>query len=526
MRRYAILSVTNKKSIDVFAKALIEKGLTILSTGGTAKVLAEHGVPYQNISDFTGQNEILGGRVKTLHPKVHAGILSRRKNTEDQEEMKKSDFSYIDVVAVNLYPFKEVLKEKGDVLSVDEMLEYIDIGGPTMLRASAKNFPSVFSVIDPDDYEKVIDALHKPFEETLSFRGMLASKVFAHISSYDLAIAEYLSGTSLVSEEPSSIQYTGTVLQLSQSLRYGENPHQTAGMYKKVGDSELPRFTQLQGKDLSFNNLNDISAALLLGLDVVKRDPGRICSVVIKHANPCGISYGTSLIESFQGALSCDPVSAFGGVIFFSHELDIDTANVISQAFYEVVIASKVSLEAKNVLAAKKNLRVLEVDFDRILSDIESGVNYKSIPGGLLLQSPDILSASLDEVTWVSGNAFSGTEKEDAELAWISAKHVTSNAITIASGGKVIGVGAGQMNRVDSSRIAVERAHRFGFSTKGAVVASDAFFPFPDSIEVFKEAGIGLLVQPGGSLKDKEVIQAAEDAGMKMILTGRRHFKH
>jgi phosphoribosylaminoimidazolecarboxamide formyltransferase / IMP cyclohydrolase len=530
MKRYAILSVTDKTGIVSFAKGLVELGFTVLSTGGTARALKEASVPYTYISDFTGQEEILGGRVKTLHPKVHAGILSRRNNQEDIREMEAGGFSNIDVVAVNLYPFIQVRKEKGDSLTPEEMVEYIDIGGPTMLRASAKNYHSVYSVIDPEDYSAVLASLRQSQDDAdaLAFRSSLAAKVFVHISAYDLAITEYLSRPSKSSDTTGTDMplYTGCVLTQAQPLRYGENPHQSASCYTPLHGSGLTFMKQLQGKELSYNNLNDFSAAVSLGLDVSMHNSGKKSCVIIKHANPCGIAYGASVTESFRGALSCDPVSAFGGVIFFSHALDEETANSIVEAFYEVVIAPEVSEAARTVLASKKNLRVIEADYAAMRQAIESETMFKSISGAFLLQSPDTATVSMDEVEWVSGSEFSGTEKSDAALAWITVKHVTSNAITIASDGKVIGIGAGQMNRVDSSRIAVERAHRFGFSTKETVVASDAFFPFPDSIEVFRDAGVGLIIQPGGSLRDKEVFEAAKDFGIKMILTGKRHFKH
>ncbi len=527
MNRYAILSVTDKSGIVDFARGLVKNGFIILSTGGTARVLKDNSVPYTYISDFTGQNEILGGRVKTLHPKVHAGILSRRGNQDDVREMQEGGFAYIDVVAVNLYPFIQVREEKGDSLTSQEMVEYIDIGGPTMLRASAKNFHSVYSVIDPKDYPAVLSALdQKSEEERLLLRKSLAAKVFAHTSAYDLAISEYLSAGD-DGEETAMPRYTGCVLERSQALRYGENPHQSASCYAPLGSDGLSYLKQLQGKELSYNNLGDISAAVSLGLDVIRYDKSKISSVIIKHANPCGVSYGSTLEESFRGALSCDPVSPFGGVIFFSHPLDGVTAKIIIEAFYEVVIAPQVEPEAKELLSTKKNLRVIEADYSALENLLASGISYKSIPGAYLLQAPDVVTGVLDgESKWVSGNAFEGTEKEDAGLAWVTVKHVNSNAITIASGGKVIGIGAGQMNRLDSSRIAVERAHQFGFSTKGAVVASDAFFPFPDSIEVFRDAGVGLIVQPGGSVRDKEVFEAANDFRIKMICTGKRHFKH
>lgn len=531
-KRYAILSVSDKQGLESFAKGLIDLGFSILSTGGTAKLLKEFGISFEKVSDFTGQNEILGGRVKTLHPKVHAGILSRRENDSDRQEMKEGDYSYIDLVAVNLYPFVRVLEEKGDSLTLDEMVEFIDIGGPTMLRASAKNFSSVYSVIDPSDYDRVLDAIRREdASDNLVLRKELAAKVFASTASYDLAIAEYLSKQSSENESSQGVSssYTGLVLQNVQTLRYGENPHQSAGWYKKVSTASSEGVTgirQLQGKELSYNNLNDIAAALELALDLNNSNFGKDFSVVIKHANPCGIALGASVIESFKAALACDPVSAFGGIIAFSNVLDEETASLICDAFYEVVIAPEVSPASREILSKKKNLRVLEVDFKSLMKEQKTMVQYKSIFGTMLLQSTDDQAGLDDQAKWVSGDSFTGTEKEDAELAWVAAKHVKSNAITFASGGRIIGVGAGQMNRVDSCRIAIDRANRYDLPLKGSVVASDAFFPFADSIDVFKEVGVSLVIQPGGSLRDEEVIQAAKDASIKMLLTGRRHFRH
>jgi phosphoribosylaminoimidazolecarboxamide formyltransferase/IMP cyclohydrolase len=419
-----------------------------------------------------------------------------------------------------------------------------------MLRASAKNFHSVYSVIDPNDYNDVLSCLkiNQESEEVLTFKRKLSAKVFAHTAAYDLAIAEYTSAEYLSTEhlannvpskseagDASSNQamprYTGFVLKQAQSLRYGENPHQSASSYVPLSasvspDGGLSFVRQLQGKELSYNNLNDFSATISLGLDLFNQNRNKYQSVIVKHANPCGVSHGSNLLESFEGALSCDPVSAFGGVIFFSHELDLQTATLVSEAFYEIIIAPKISSDAKVILSKKKNLRVLEVDYELATSELKKGSSFKSILGSFLVQTKDSLITRMNDVDWVSGSEFQGTEKEDAELSWTTVKHVTSNAITIASGGKIIGVGAGQMNRLDSSKIAVERAKRFGFSTKGAVVSSDAFFPFPDSIEVFKDAEVGLIIQPGGSVRDQEVFDAAKEFGIKMICTGRRHFKH
>ncbi|HMO17118.1 MAG TPA: bifunctional phosphoribosylaminoimidazolecarboxamide formyltransferase/IMP cyclohydrolase [Oligoflexia bacterium] len=547
VKKYAILSVSDKTGLSKFARALVDRNFLILSTGGTARYLEEEGIPLEAVSKFTGQPEILGGRVKTLHSRVHAGILARRNLNEDLREMSEQGFSMIDLVCVSLYPFVRNLESSSESSkSLEEMVELIDIGGPTMLRASAKNFESVYSIIDPNDYSEVIECLDlKDESKRIDFRRKLAAKVFARISSYDLAIAEYLS-SSFDESGAGTTKYTGAVLELIQNLRYGENPHQKAGWYIPVstsGSNSDMSIRQLQGKELSYNNINDFGAALDVILDLLALRPDKYSSVVIKHANPCGVAYGINQNESLERALASDPVSAFGGIIALSHVVESDVANLLSESFYEVILAPDYSDEAKMILSGKKNLRLLEVDYSVLSSQRKSTKIYKSVFSSFLVQSADVTESGSSGIfsektsttqsklftdsNWVSGSGFHSLEEEDdAMLAWLAVKHVKSNAITIVSQGQLIGVGAGQMNRVDSVRLAIDRARRYGFKVEGSVLASDAFFPFPDSIKVLEQEKIGLVIQPGGSLKDREVISAAKEGGVRMLFTGTRHFRH
>lgn len=528
-QKFALLSVTDKTNLDKFAKNLCELGYSILSTGGTAKFLASKGIPYISVSEHTGQKEILDGRVKTLHPKIHAGILSRRDNETDQKEMRECDFSYIDVIAVNLYPFREKRTEADSLgeLSEDDLIEFIDIGGPTLLRASAKNYKYVYSVIDPADYDEVIANLALPANETLKFRKRLSAKVFVNTASYDLAIAEYLSREEEDSRSASESQYTGIVLEKIQNLRYGENPHQKASWYKPFGSKDkLSAFTQLQGKELSFNNINDLYAAVSLTLDLNRVFKDSPTCVVIKHANPCGIALGETLLDATTKAISCDPMSAFGGIISLSEEVNKETAELLTSSFYEVILAPSYSEDAKQVFLSKKNLRVLVAD----LNDLASGKNnfpeIRTLIDTALVQNQDTFLNQEESWKWVSGEGFTKEETEDAMLAWIAVKHVKSNAIVLAKDGMVIGIGAGQMNRFDSTELSILRAKRHEHNPAGSIAASDAFFPFGDTVESLHRGGIKAVLQPGGSIKDQEVIDTAQKLNVRMIFTGTRHFKH
>lgn len=528
MKKYCILSVTDKTGLDVLAKGLCELGYEILSTGGTARYLQQHQIPYTPVSEYTGQVEIMDGRVKTLHPKIHGGILARLQNDEDIKALTMLDAGCIDVVVVNLYPFLHALK--GEVSKPEqEMVELIDIGGPCMLRAAAKNFERVYSVIDPKDYSDLIFHLKSENEEeqAISFRKSLSAKVFAHIASYDLHIASYLSTPQ--NQELALPKYWGVVLENISELRYGENPHQRAGWYAPLLEVHAIEnsITKLQGKELSYNNLNDALAASDAMLDMKDAFPSHSSVVIIKHANPCGVAYAPSLLEAFKKAVSCDPVSAFGGIISMSAVCTADVADEIVKTFFEVVIAPSFTQDALDILATKKNLRVIRLDNEALSAARSRELQCKSIVNSYLVQNQDTILPSVDTADWKVGDAFlSDQERNDATLAFVVCKHVKSNAIVIAKEGMAIGIGAGQMNRVDSSRIAIHRAKSYGHVVEGAVVASDAFLPFRDNIDVFSEAGISLVVQPGGSIRDEEVVAAVQEKQMRMVCTGVRFFRH
>ncbi len=528
--KFALLSVTDKSNLAEFAKSLINLGYTILSTGGTAKYLSSNGINYQSVSDFTGQMEILDGRVKTLHPKVHGGILARRDNANDLKEMLECGFPFIDVLAVNLYPYKQKRMEfdQEGKLTEDDLIEFIDIGGPTLLRASAKNYKYVYSVIDPSDYSKAISILEKAEpKEALSFRKKLASKVFVNTASYDLSIAEFLSREDADSRTATESKYTGIVLEKVQPLRYGENPHQKASWYKPFGSNKsLSAFNQFQGKELSYNNINDLYAAVSLTLDLIKAFGDKPNCVVIKHANPCGIAIGANALEATEKAISCDPMSAFGGIISLNTPVDKQTAEVLSSSFYEVIVAPSFDSDAKEILATKKRLRVLDVCHKTLTQGKDIYPEIKTTIDTALVQNQDTTLGQKESWKWVNGTEFSKEDEQDALLAWVAVKHTKSNAIVLAKNGLVIGIGAGQMNRFDSTELAILRAKRHDHDPVGSIAASDAFFPFGDTVESLHRGGIKAVLQPGGSLKDEEVIDTAKRLDMKMIFTGTRHFKH
>ncbi len=520
----ALISVSNKAGLTDFAAHLHERGVEILSTGGTAKTLQDAGIPVIDVSEHTGFPEMMGGRLKTLHPKVHGGLLAVRDNVEHQAAAETHNIPPIDLLVVNLYPFEQTVARGG---SFDECIENIDIGGPAMIRAAAKNHAAVTVVVETDDYEAVLaDMQQYAGAISADLRRSLAAKAYARTSHYDAAISNWFAG-HLNDEAPAYRAFAGKI---GQPLRYGENPHQTAAFYR-TGDGRpgVAGASQLQGKELSYNNLNDTDAALEL---IAEFDPGAGPAVaIIKHANPCGVARGATLTDAYQLALRCDPVSAFGGIIALNARIDADAAEEITKIFTEVVVAPGVTDDAARIFAAKKNLRLLVTS--ELADPRQPGTIVKSVAGGLLVQSRD--NAVIDDLDLKVVTERAPTEKELADLkfAFIVAKHVKSNAIVYARDGATVGIGAGQMSRLDSSRIAARKAldaaEAAGLDTSlatGSVVASDAFFPFADGLLAAAEAGATAVIQPGGSVRDDEVIAAANEKGLAMVLTGTRHFRH
>ena len=522
--RRALISVSDKTGLVEFAAALARTGVEIVSTGGTAKALAAGGIAVRDVSELTGFPEIMDGRVKTLHPSVHGALLGVRDDPAHAEAMAEHGIEPIDLVVVNLYPFEEVRRGGGDYASV---VENIDIGGPAMVRASAKNHAYVAVVTDPEDYAPLLNALELNFGSlSLDFRKRLAAKAFARTASYDAAISGWFAETLAV-EHPSWRAFGG---RLETVMRYGENPHQSAGFYVS-GDPRpgVATARQIQGKQLSYNNINDTDAAFELAGEF---DPARTAAVVIvKHANPCGVAEGGSLKDAYLKALRCDPVSAFGGIVAVNRLLDAEAAEEIVKVFTEVIIAPEASEEAVAIVAAKKNLRLLVTG--GLPDPRAGGLAFKSVAGGLLVQSRD--NAVVDDLTLkvVTKRAPTAAETADLRFAFRVTKHVKSNAIVYARNGATVGIGAGQMSRVDSSRIAARKAEDATAAAglaeslaKGSVVASDAFFPFADGLLSAVEAGATAVIQPGGSMRDDEVIAAADAHGIAMVFTGARHFRH
>ena len=517
----ALLSVTDKTGLVEFAKGLAELGFEIVSTGGTAKSLEAASVPVTPLERVTGWPEMLDGRVKTLHPLVHGGILARRDLPAHLEQASQHGIGLIDVVAVNLYDFGGAVARAET--SFEEAVEQIDIGGPALLRASAKNHAFVLPVVDPDDYPRVLEAL-RAGERAEALRRALARKVFAHTARYDAAIARYLAGAEGDGEFPEPLV---EVHQRVEVLRYGENPHQGAAFYRPPGaPSGLAAATQLQGKELSYNNLLDLDAALGLTVDLGTGAAGAV-AVYIKHNNPCGAAAHLDAAQALATARACDPVSAFGAVVAVSRSLDRAAAEVLTESFVEAVIAPDFSPEALAVLAGKKNLRVLRLPDDAAWRPpVVPGVELRPVRGGVLAQTRDAAPTFGEEVRGarvVTRRAPSPAELAGLGFAWAVAKHVRSNAIVFALHDRVMAVGAGQMSRVDSVKICRQKA---GEGLQGTVVASDAFFPFRDGVDHLAEAGATAIVQPGGSVRDPEVIAAADERGVAMIFTGVRHFRH
>ncbi|MBA2351024.1 MAG: bifunctional phosphoribosylaminoimidazolecarboxamide formyltransferase/IMP cyclohydrolase [Burkholderiales bacterium] len=516
----ALISVSDKTGIIEFARALHGAGVELLSTGGTAKALHDAGIAVVEIADYTGFAEMLDGRVKTLHPKVHAGILARRDSAEHMRALEQAAIPVIDLVVVNLYPFSQTIARADCPLA--EAIENIDIGGPTMVRAAAKNYQHVAVVTDPADYSALVDEMQRAAGSlALRTRFALAKKAYSHTAAYDAAISNYLTAlddNDLPTRFPQRLNLT---FEKIQDLRYGENPHQHAAFYRDLAPApgSLSHYRQLQGKELSYNNIADADAAW----ECVKTFDAPAC-VIIKHANPCGVAIDQDSLAAYQRAFATDPTSAFGGIIAFNRALDAATAEAVAQQFAEVVIAPRIDEAALPALARKGNVRVLEVP----LPDARdaNAFNVARVGGGLLVQTPDAARIVKADLTIVSKRRPSPQQIDDMLFAWRVAKFVKSNAIVFCREGQTLGVGAGQMSRIDSARIAGIKAQNAGLALSGSVVASDAFFPFRDGIDVIAEAGAAAIIQPGGSLRDDEVIAAADQHGMVMAFTGVRHFRH
>ncbi len=513
----ALLSVSDKSGIVEFARALTEQGVELLSTGGTAKLLAQNGLKVIEVSDYTGFPEMMDGRVKTLHPKIHGGILGRRGT--DDAVMAQYGIGGIDLIVVNLYPFEQTVAKPD--CSLEDAIENIDIGGPTMLRAAAKNHKDVTVVVDAADYATVLEEMKANDGATRhATRFSLAIKVYEHTARYDGAIANYF-GRLVDGEKTAFPRTVNLQFVKAQEMRYGENPHQQAAFYveHRPEAGNLASARQLQGKELSYNNIGDTDAAL----ECVKQFAEAPACVIVKHANPCGVAYGSNLLEAYDRAHQTDPESAFGGIIAFNGELDAATAKaIVERQFVEVIIAPTVSAAAIEVVAAKKNVRLLECG--QWPEQPAPRLDYKKVTGGLLVQDADLVLAN--ELKVVSKRQPTPKEMEDLLFAWRIAKFVKSNAIVYARDKMSIGVGAGQMSRVNSARIAGIKAAHAGLEVKGSVMASDAFFPFRDGIDSAAAAGIAAVIQPGGSMRDEEVIAAADEHGMAMVFTGMRHFRH
>ncbi|MEH2387956.1 MAG: bifunctional phosphoribosylaminoimidazolecarboxamide formyltransferase/IMP cyclohydrolase [Nostoc sp.] len=514
MARLALLSVSNKTGLIDLARSLVEEfDFDLISSGGTAQALKDAGLPVTKVADYTGSPEILGGRVKTLHPRIHGGILARRDVPEDITDLENNQIRPIDLVVVNLYPFEETIAKPGVTLS--QAVEQIDIGGPAMLRASSKNFAHLAVLCDPAQYEEYLEELRQNNgEASLEFRQKAALKGFSHTASYDQAIAQALT-CQFASYLAESQQYTLSGTQL-QSLRYGENPHQPAAWYQTgITPTGWTAATKLQGKELSYNNLVDLEAARR----IIAEFTDTPAATIIKHTNPCGTALGSTISEAYQKAFNADSTSAFGGIVALNRPIDAATASELTKTFLECVVAPSCDAEAQEILGKKSNVRVL------ILPDLSSGSKdtVKAIAGGFLVQTSDDVIA--DASQWQVVTERQPTDSELAELlfAWKVCKHVKSNAIVVTSDRTTLGVGAGQMNRVGSVKIALEQA---GEKANGAILASDGFFPFDDSVRTAAAAGITAIVQPGGSLRDQDSIKAANELGLVMVLTGVRHFLH
>lgn len=514
MAKRAIISVSDKTGVVEFAKGLTDLGFEIISTGGTAKALKDAGISVIPVSDITGFPECLDGRVKTLHPKIHAGILAMRSNAEHMEQLSELGVDTIDVVAINLYPFRETIMKDG--VTLEEAIENIDIGGPTMIRAAAKNYQDVAVVVDPADYETVLAEYKANGEVSKETKFELAYKVFEHTASYDTLISTYLRKQIGKELFPNNLSLT---FEKVQDMRYGENPHQLGVFYKEIGnvDGTLAAAKQLHGKELSYNNINDTNGAL----DLVKEfdEPTVVAS---KHANPCGVGSGKDIYEAYMRAYESDPVSIFGGIIAANREIDAKTAEEMHKIFLEIIIAPSFTPEAVEILSQKKNLRLLELPTISQKPDINA-FDMKKVMGGLLVQQRDVELFHEEEWTVVTEKQPTAQEIEDMKFAWKVVKHTKSNAIAIAKDNMSLGAGPGQTNRIMAARIALDYA---GERAKGASLASDAYFPFPDCVEAAAKAGITAIIQPGGSRNDQLSIDECNKHGIAMVFVGMRHFKH
>ena len=514
----AIVSVSDKSGVVPFAKELAQMGVEILSTGGTAKTLREQGIPVKDISEHTGFPEMLDGRVKTLHPKVHGGLLGQRSKAEHVRKMKEHGIVPIDLVAVNLYPFEATVAKEG--CSLEEAIENIDIGGPTMLRSSAKNYPDVTVIVDPNDYAPVLSELKEKGEVSTETNFLLAKKVFQHTARYDGAISNYLGrieGGKKVKEFPDTFTFQ---VKKAQELRYGENPHQKAAFYKEglLTEPSVSNAVQIQGKELSFNNILDLDSAY-----ETAKEFEETAAVIIKHNNPCGVAISSkNLAEAYRKARDCDPVSAFGGVIGFNREVDPETAEEMGPIFLEAIIAPGFDPRALEILKKKKDLRILLTPPLKNFA-LQQGFDMRKVVGGLLLQDRDLGKVPVAQWKVVTKRKPTEAELKGLAFGWKVAKHVKSNAIILVREDRTVGIGAGQMSRVDSTRLAVMKAQS---PTKGTALASDAMFPFRDGVDTGAEAGATAIIQPGGSIRDDEVIAAADEHNIAMVFTGMRHFRH
>ena len=518
MRKQALISVSDKTGVASFARELVNLGYHILSTGGTAKLLSAEGIACQEVADYTGFPEMLDGRVKTLDPHIHAGILARRPVPEHMAALAEHGIEPIDIVCVNLYPFEQTIAKPDCTFEL--AVENIDIGGPTMIRAAAKNHESVTVLVDPSDYTRVIEEIKATGAVSDATRLELAKKVFAHTARYDAAISNYL--TSLDEQKQRTKKFPDVFTRQwvkVQDMRYGENPHQAAAFYREhvVAPGLLAGYTQLQGKELSYNNISDSDAAW----EAVRSFAAPAC-VIMKHANPCGAAIGASVFEAYKKAFSCDSKSAFGGIIAFNRPVDAATAEEISKQFAEVIIAPTYEADAVTVFGRKKNLRLLTVANGASHNDYD----FKRVGGGLLVQTPDTQVCAENDLKVVTKKKPTSAQIADMMFAWNIARFVKSNTIVYARDGMTLGVGAGQMSRVDSAKIAAMKAEEFGHSLAGCAVASDAFFPFRDGLDVVIDHGATCVIQPGGSIRDAEVIAAADERGIVMVFTGERHFRH
>ena len=516
--RQALLSVSDKTGIVEFARGLARFGVALISTGGTAKLLRDAGIAVTEVADYTGFAEMLDGRVKTLHPRIHAGILARRDIPAHVDELATAGIPVIDLVAVNLYPFSQTVARPD--CTVAEAIENIDIGGPALVRSAAKNHQHVAVVTDPADYPGLLQEMASANGALgAETRFRLAQRAFSHTAAYDGAISNYLTALDAAGKPSGFPHSLNLQFELLQTLRYGENPHQSAAFYRDRGRSAagMGALRQLQGKELSYNNIADADAAW----ECVNTFERPAC-VIVKHANPCGVATGESLAEAYHNAFATDTAAAFGGIIAFNRELDAQAAEAVSQQFVEVVMAPAVDGQAAAILGRKPNIRVLAVARD----GQANAFDLKRVGGGLLVQTPDSANVTASQIKTVTQVRPTEAQLDDLLFAWRVAKFVKSNAIVFCARGRTLGVGAGQMSRVDSARIAALKAANSGLSLAGSVVASDAFFPFRDGVDVVAQAGAVAIIQPGGSLRDDEVIAAANEQGIAMVFTGYRHFRH